>query len=451
MAITDATFRAGGLASGLDSNSIIDQLIKIEGRPVEMLKARQTGLRTQVSTLGDVLAKLSSLKSSAQGLGNGGALATKIEGTHTGFSATSGTSASAGAYNVRVNTLATAAQQRSSAFTGTDLVRGGSLTLGVRGSNYNVAITDGAALTDVAAAIRASGAPVSATVINDGTSNYLSVTARDTGFPLTGVAGDALSIVENYTGSGANKTITFTESQPPVNALITVDNLPITRTSNTIGDVIDGVTLNLKALTATSESLVVSNDQAGTTTNLTKFIDSYNSVIGVIQKQLQATASSDRSSTLLGDSTLRGLQRSLQGLITVEVGVGTVRSLADIGIKSARDGSLSVDGTVLKNALTRDPVAVNTLFADATAGLAKVTGTTIDNYSNAADGILITKRKGIESTVRDMDGQIASLELRLEGRRQSLIAQFTTMEKIVSSMSSLGRFLSQQTASGGQT
>jgi flagellar hook-associated protein 2 len=451
--MADATFRAGGLASGLDTNSIIDQLMKIEQRPVDKLKLRQDGLRTQVSTLASIISKLSELKTSAQSLGSGGALATKIDsGTATGFSATTGTGATAGSHTVDVDFLAVAAQQRSAAFgSATAPVRGGSLTLRVMGTDYNVNIAHGAALSDVALAIRQSGAPVSATVVNDGTSNYLSILNNETGFPLTGVAADALTITENYTGTG-NSVLGFASVQTAVNAEVNVDGLLIKRTSNNVSDVIPGVTLSLKAPTTTAETVVIGNDITGTSTNIQKFVDAYNETHKLIQAQLQSSSTTDRATTLAGDAALRSLQRSLQSLITSEVTAGgTVRALADLGVKSARDGSLSIDSTVLKAAIARDSASVNALFADATEGLGKVTLTLTTNYTNAVNGILVSKRKGLEVTVEKMNDAIETLEMRIETRRQGLIAQFAAMEKIVSNMRSLGNFLSQQSGAGSQS
>lgn len=340
-----------------------------------------------------------------------------------------------------------AAQQQSAAFlSATGAVRGGSLTLRVMGTDYNVNIADGAALSDVALAIRQSGAPVSATVVNDGTSNYLSILNNETGFPLTGVAADALTITENYTGSG-NSVLGFAEVQAAVNAEVKVDGLLIKRTSNNISDVIPGVTLSLKAVTAANETVVIGNDITGTATNIQKFVDAYNESLKLIQAQLQSSATTDRATTLAGDTALRSLQRNLQGLVTSEVTAGgTVRVLADLGVKSARDGSLSIDSTVLKAAIARDSASVNELFADATEGLGKLTSTLATNYTNAANGILVSKRKGLEVTVEKMNDAIETLEMRIETRRQGLIAQFAAMEKIVSNMRSLGNFLSQQSA-----
>jgi flagellar hook-associated protein 2 len=94
--MADSNFRAGGLASGIDTNAIIDSLIKLESRPIDLLRSRQAGLKTQVSALGDITSKLSELSRVALSLSTAGTMATKVSSTHTGFDAVSGSGATAG-------------------------------------------------------------------------------------------------------------------------------------------------------------------------------------------------------------------------------------------------------------------------------------------------------------------------------------------------------------------
>lgn len=443
--MADATIRAGGLASGMDTNSIIEQLIAIEKRPISLLRSRQTGFKSQVSTLGDIISKVQALQTAADGLAKGGVMATKVEGTNTGFTGTSGTGALAGRHEIQVTGLARSAQARSTAFASTTTqVRGGTLTLGMSGTNYNITVGDGSTLADVAFAINQSDAPLTATVINDGTNNYLSLVNNDTGYPLTGAPGGALTITENYTGTASYQQLGLAITQPATNSQIAYNGLTINRTSNTISDVIPGVTLSLKALTAAPETLAVSNDTSGTTTNLQKFVDAYNAANSLIQSQLAASAGTNRGATLAGDGALRSLQNSLRGLLTKTVGTtANVRSLADVGIKSARDGTLSLDSTTLTSAMGRDASAVNDLFANATSGMGAITKTLSDNYTKT-DGILAARRTGLESNIKRIDADIVNMERRVEAKRQTLIAQFTAMEKIVSTLKSTGNFLAQQ-------
>jgi flagellar hook-associated protein 2 len=453
MSTTSATFRASGIASGMDTSGMIDQLVKISSQPIDLLRKRQAGMSSQVSALGDVISKLQELGKAAAALSDVGTLGTKVSSTTTGFSATSDAKALAGRYDVQVGTLAQAAQARSQSFTApTDPVTGGTLTLNVQGTTYNIAIPDGAALADVALQIRQSGAPISATVLSNGTQSFLQLTNKDTGYPITGVPGDALSVSETSTGS-LGQPLNLAINQIADNASLTVGGpggLLFTRQTNTLTDVIPGVTLTLKSTTAAPESLVVDNDTEGTAKNLQKFIDAYNGVFKVIQSQLQPAPETDRTVTLAGDGALRNVQSSLQRLLTTQVGASGVRALADIGVKSNRDGSLTLDSVALGKAIGRDPAAVNNLFSQANDGLGVVVKSVVDMATRSGDGVLTSRKKSLSDNITRMDSQAETMQMRLDKYRDLLIAQFTAMEKVMSVSKATSNFLNLQTSSGSK-
>jgi flagellar hook-associated protein 2 len=444
-----ASFRAGGLASGIDSNSIIEQLLAIESRPISVLKSRQTGLKTQISTLGDISSKVTALFTAADALSKGGTLATKVDSTNTSFSAVSGSGAFAGRYELQVGSLASAARTRSApVLNSADPLQGATLDMRVMGTDYQITIGDGSTLADVAFAIRQSGAPVTATVINDGTQNFLSIVNNETGFPLTGPAADGLSftVTPSPTATPGYQALVLDTPTDATNASITYNGITVHRTSNTISDVIPGTTLSLKS-TGAAEALVLSNDQTATVANLQKFADAYNAVMKSVQSQLNVSSGTDRNAVMAGDSSLRSLQSALQTLLSKAVGASNdVRTLADIGLKSAQDGSLTVDSATLSKAMTRDLGAVNSIFAHATLGVGVALKTINTNYT-ATNGILASRKTGMQSRIDRMDDEIAAMELRIGKRRELLIAQFTAMESIVSKLKSTGDFLSRQSFS----
>ena len=97
-----ATFQGRWAGVGHRQQRIIEQLMAIESRPISILKSRQSGLKTQISTLGDISSKVTALFSAADALAKGGTLATKVDGTNTSFSAVSGSGAFAGRYELQV-------------------------------------------------------------------------------------------------------------------------------------------------------------------------------------------------------------------------------------------------------------------------------------------------------------------------------------------------------------
>ncbi len=439
----DAPFRAGGLASGLDTNAIIDRLVQIESRPIALLRQRQDGLRARVSALGDIIAKLGELKTAADSLAAAGALGTKMTSTHTTFDAVAGSNAAAGRYDVRVTGLAAAAKARSGAFSSpTAEVRAGTLTLDISGTSYVVNVTAGMTLSEVATAVRQSGAPVSATVLTADTSSYLSISNLNTGHAIGSPADSALTITENSTG-GTGQALSMAITQTAANATVIVDGLTFTRQSNAVSDVVPGVTMTLKTTSLVSETMVVQNDGDATAKNLQKLVDAYNGVVGLIDRQLRVGQASDRSRALTGDSALAAFKRSMQGLISRAVGTGGIRTLADLGIETAQTGTLSLDRATLDSAITRDAAALNLIFSDATNGIGKATKSLVDGATNTIDGSLVVRKNGLTNSIRGMDDKVTVLEGRVESFRRRMIAQFTAMEKVVSQLRAVGNFLSQ--------
>jgi flagellar hook-associated protein 2 len=458
MAFTPA-ITTGGLASGLDTNSIIDKLVQIESQPITDLQQRQAGVKSQLSALGDIASKLSALQAAADGLATGGALGVSVQSSNTTFSATPASGAAPGSFSVNVTQLATNARGLSQAFSA-DAVQGGNLTIAARGATYQVTVADGASLADVAFAIRQSGAPVSATVLDDGRgSKYLSLTARDSGYPTNGSPADALSLEFQATGTqGAPLSFTITA---PVNAELTVDGVSFLRASNIIADVIPGTTLTLKQPSAgvippatpggdpsggTAEALVLATDGSATLGKLQGFVDAYNALMKAIQGQLTVPPGGDASGHLVGDGTLRSLQSKLQ-LLTSTSATGLangVRTLADLGLKTGSDGLLSINSSTLDRALALDASAVNAIFSTATTGMAATVDAMATAFASPGQGILATRQDALNDQIRRMGDQVIAMQSRVAAYRQMLVNQFAAMESVVSQMRSLGAYLTSQ-------
>jgi len=429
------TITSSGLISGIDTASIVDQLVTLESRPISLLRSRQSDLKSQVSALGDIVSKLSALETAAKGLATDGVLAAKVSSTNDAFSATPGAGALGGRYGVRVDQLARAAKWRSGAFAdATSPVAGGTLDLTVAGKAYGpLTIAAGTSLADVAFQIRQSGAPLSAQVLTGKDGAYLSVTARDTGYAGADPAA-ALTLAFTPSGAGGGTEPGFAEVEGAKNALFTIDGLDFERQVNTVTDAIPGVTLTLKkgatapATTGAVEDLVLSTDADASKSKLQKFVDAYNGVMSLVQRQLAVSKSTDRGSTLAGDSTVRALQHTLQNLLTTVVpDLPGVRTLADLGVKTARDGSLTIDATTFSAALARAPSAIDTLFSKATTGLGAVVSTMVQGQIKANTGILTSRQAGLNKTVTQLDDQAATMQRRVEAFRANLQRQFSAM------------------------
>lgn len=439
------TFNAGGLASGLDSQSIINSLVQIQGAPLIIMKGKQNGIRTQITLLGGLASKLAALKTAATTLGTSGVLGVSATANPLGARATPGPESRAGRYAITVDALASAARARSQAFdSGFSPVTGGTLTVGYDGRSFDVAIADGATLNEVATSINAQAPGVSAVVLFDGTRSYLSLSRLDTGFdPATGAA-SALTLSESSTGS-LGQPLGAAVTQAATNARVTVDGLAFTRRNNTFDDVVPGTMLTLSGVTTAPSDLVLSNDLASTQTNLKSFVDAFNAVNSAVQAQLAVNDSSNRGNSLAGDGAVRAVQTMLRSLVNTSVpGLSSVRALADVGLKTARDGSVSLDAAGLTAALGRDPQALNRLFSQATTGLSAVVSSAVNGFVDPTNGVLTTRASSLGKAVTRLDEDQARLQARLDVFRAKLVAQYTAMENVVSGYKSIGTLLTQQ-------
>ena len=446
----DPVFRAGGLASGLDTNAIIDGLTKLEQRPLEQLQKRQTGFKTQVSLIGSLISKIGTFYSAAKALSESGALGVKVTSANTDFTATPTTNASAGSFAVAVQELASAAQRRSTGFTGTPTVRGGTLEVKVQGVSYGtINIADGEALADVANDIKGLGAPVNISVLTNGTgSSFLSITNKSTGY-TTGTAAQALELIETPDpGATLGHTLGFTSSHTATNAEFTVDGLEFVRQSNTVADVITGMSLQLKGKTDTEEQLTQDYDTSVTATNMQKLVDAYNDIINSVHTAQTIPAGSDRGATLAGDSSVRGLIRSLQDVVTTSVsGLGNVRTMADLGMKTNyQSGTISIDSTKLASAIASDPAAVNKIFSDSLTGINAQAFKLSQKYTSVIGGMLTSRTKGLNDAIKRMDGDATKMQSRIDSFKLNLVRQFSAMEELVGGLKATGNFLTQQSA-----
>lgn len=435
-------FRASGLASGLDTGSIVNELVRLESRGIDLAKRQQTAFRSQLSSVGDLISKLASLKTAASGLSTSGVLGLVASGTQQGFSANPGSNASSGRYSVLVDELAQAARMRSAAFgSATAAVRGGTLDFSIDGVTTQVTLDDGMTLLEAADRINRTVTAVSATVLETNGQAFLSITRKDTGFVVGQPASSALQITETSTGA-AGQPLGAATVQTAANSKVTVDGLQFERRSNVVGDVIPGTTLTLKQRTTVAEDLVLSTSTSNTQASLQKFVDGYNAAMKLVRGHTAIAEMTDRDKTLGGDPSVRGLQAALQALVVSEANPGsTVRTLADVGIKTAQDGSLSIDAVRLEKAIASDAGAVNALFQTASTGIAAATSSLVDRYTSGSDSILVARQGGINRSIRAIDDRIKALELRVDAYRERLVRQFTAMEKVVGGFKSIGNFL----------
>ena len=438
----------GGLATGLDTESIVSQLMAVERKPVTALETRKLKFQALAASFKDLNARLSALKTRTDALKDPatffGRSVSSSDETVATATATAGTVR--GTFTLTTTALAkgsiAAAGVTKAALSDTVANADGNFEfkLGATGSVVSVAVTTTTTLDQLVAAINGKNAGVRATTVNVGT---------------TAVPAFKLSITSNSTGAANNivmvtdpTTLAVTNTQPAVDAAFTVTGLgAFTRGSNTFTDVLEGVTVTLKKASGTTD-LSVAYDKTATQGKVQSMLDAYNDVIRTIDTQTNPVTNADGSvqaGAFSGDAVPRVLRTSLASAIRSSVD-GTFSRLADLGITTQKDGTLTLDTAKFQKALEDDPVAVGTLIAGTTTqdGIADLLGAKVEAATRAVSGTIATRQDGITTSIRTIQKQIDSALTRLEIKERTLRARFASLEELVGRMQRTGDALSAQ-------
>lgn len=431
-----------GIVSGFDTKALIEATVNAQRQPVNRLESRKSDYESQISTLGKVTSALNELKT----------LMEEMEETANvlAFDATSSDedlltaevtgSASQGSYELVVTDLARAEKDRSASFVSKyEPVKAGTITITAAGEDaVEIEIADGDTLEEVVEKINASGAKVDASLINDGTNNYLQIVATDTGHTIGGSADDALTISESYTGSTGSE-LGMTQVVQAKNAKFTVDGLPVEQRTNTVTSVLTDVTLNLKD--EGTVTLDIASNRDGTKEKIQAFVDKFNSVLDLID---DSTTTSDGGRAVDSDPTLLQVRADMRSLVAESVaGLSTsYNALARIGIRtSATTGKLEIKTTDFDSALDKDIRSVGRIFTQADSGLAARLLAKIEGYTDSTDGSLTNRTKSLNSRITETDTQIGRMEERIDRLTTTLQRQFTAMEQTLSNLQNQGSLL----------
>jgi flagellar hook-associated protein 2 len=438
-----------GLASGLDTGSIIEKLVSLERLPIVRLQQQQSNISNKISLVGSFISKLQDLQAKADTLNQSNAVAS--------FSATSSdegrlkVTASAGAtpgsYSLKVNKLARAETTRSAGFASNvaGVAGNGTLSIQIGSTTTAVAYTSADSLTDIAARINSNVTGSSASVLFDGTNHRLMITSKDTGL--------VNSMSFSDTGSTLGLTDPGAEIISAQDAEIVLNSTTITRASNTMSDVLTGISFQLRSETpvgGAETTVTVSRDDEGIKTKVQGLLDAYNNVATAISAQLSFTGQRKGEETLFGDSSLQNLQRQLGGVLSSPYSNGsTTSTLGQLGIKINSNGTATLDDTKFKAALAQNPDIVNNLITgDRATGFAAVISAVSKTFSQASTGILAAKQAALRSRSTDLGKRIDRLDSNSQSLETRLRQQFSAMEQAISGLQSQSSFLSNFLNSG---
>lgn len=450
-----ATISSPGIGSGLDVQGIVSQLVALERRPIDLLKQQATRLSTQLSSFGLMQSYVGNLQSAATQLARSSlwnqTAASSSDTAAVGVTASAG--AAAGSYNVEVLQLARAQSLASSAYTdGTTVLGQGTLTF-TRGDGSTAAVTIGPEHTTLAGIrdrINAAAAGVSASIVRDASGARLVLTSTSTGLDaaitridVTGDAGlQGLAFQQGVAGS-------VTETQTARNAQARVNGLSIESTSNTLADAIDGLTLTLSRTTTAPVEVKVSADDEAVKKAVQDFINAYNDISRFLAKETAYDEATKKAGTLQGDRTAVGLMTQLRTLVSQSSGAsGVFATLSSVGVELQRDGTLKLNDTRFKEALTqRNELAQ--AFSRADSGDPSLNGFSerfrlLTNAIVGTDGLLTARSEGLRVTLRRNEQQRERYEDRVALVEKRLLRQYQALDASLGQLNSLSNYVSQQ-------
>ncbi|WP_447727568.1 flagellar filament capping protein FliD [Sphingomonas koreensis] len=470
MAVESIAKTLGG-GSGIDTAALVKELVEAQfkNRNAAIAKREET-LTAQISAATTHKSNITTFATALSSLSRGGSLATQPTSSNTGIlnvSRLSGANLSALSAQIEVRQLASAQAVSAAPVAdktaaigrgtltltfGTATVANGAMTGFTAGSGTPVNITIGennSSLEGVAAAINAANAGVTASILTDGAGSRLVVkggTGEARAFTLTAseTAGHEGLAALNI-GVGATGT---TIGSAAADAIVAIDGVALRRESNSISDLVPGVKLDL----ASAQPGTIVNIGKSLPTNslmqaVQNLVDTYNEVFTALAKDLNAVDGSLRQ-----DVAARNLKRQLQKLTLQPLASGASdvpTTLAQIGVKTNRDGSLSLDSAVLTKALVNHPGQVEKMFAQPVGGT-----TTNNGLSAVLDAISIeaanTKRGLGASEISYTKAKIdvvddkAEAVRKTEALRTRMTRQFASMDARVSAYKATQTFLENQ-------
>jgi flagellar hook-associated protein 2 len=417
-----------GLGSGIDSNSIIEKLVEVESRQITRLEAWRDEWTAKIAALEELETKLKDLRTTTAAMNTLAKFAAKTASVSNSsvLSATASASATAGTHQVLVNQLAQNEMEVHQGLAASDTVVNSSGANQVFAFSYaggaavSITVADGTTLTQLAALINNSGANpgVTATVLDMGagytTDRYrLILTGNDTGSSNTITIDDGLTTLDGTGGTVDFTSTTFTETQTAQNAQVRLNGYPpsgwIERSSNTISDLISGVTLSLLSTSASAVQVTVTEDTATMQEQITDLVTSYNEVVAYIREQTAYDAVTGQAGVLFGNYGVQIMKGQLSAIATgnapgFQDPEDPYINLAMIGITTDADetsdtfGQLLIDETILSAALSADPAGVAGLFSAYFVGVSDDASGNITYYSSVP-GITQPGIYAVEATV----------------------------------------------------
>jgi len=452
----------GGLGNGVDFGPVVDALVQAERIPIDDLTQKKLQAQKKLTDLGLLGGKLLNLQGLASSLRtqvsfNKNQVNVTSPSAQTPLSASVSSTAAPGTYQVTVNQLASAHQIISKASTAvsstdTDIVSGASGTFQFQvgsGSVQTVNLEATSTLEDLRAAINDLGAGVSASILNtgdEGTPEFrLVLSSNETGL------NHAISIVTDDTtlDTVTSGVDTFQAAQDSEVVLGVTDvgagttGITINRSSNTLTDVLAGLTLNLQAVDASNPvTISVTQDNGAVKEAISDFVKGYNEVVTFVNERTFYNTETKERGIFVGEGLARNvLDRVRESVFSQISGLTTYTGASQIGFETqTTDGTIKLNEATLDSALSTNFSAVRDLFVKnvttGTNGIAELVVNAIDGLDDIDTGSLIRRQNSLTKQVKDITNQISVKEDALARFEQQQRLKFANLDGLLAKLQS---------------
>jgi flagellar hook-associated protein 2 len=440
-----STFHVGGIVSGLDTESIISQLVAAASVPKVVMKAEQSELQDRKDAYTELASRVSDLQTAL----------TNID-TATEFRSVAGTSSNTsvanvsvegdgviGTYKLVVDHLADSDMYVSkdvfSASTDSVSSTSGTYSVTYGGTTTNVSVDAGTSLDALVKAINDQVSGVTAYTMDTGSGLKLVVAGNDTGASNTvGLSSDLTNLQSGYD-----------QASTATDAGLTINGVPITSADNTVNGVVQGVTFDL--VDAGSSTVKVGADTSAMVTKLQDFVDAYNKIITYVGSESILDTSLKTKGPFVGETVTSRLTSSMKSTVASTYSASSVvTALSQIGFSTQQTGKLSLDSSTLTKALQNNLDDVTAIFTDST-GFNTSMQDVLDRYNDSTDGTITKRIESLGDSIDTVGTNISKFDDRMTAYEARLRKSFTAMEvalgKLDSAKSTLSALLPSSSSS----
>ena len=470
-----------GSASGLPLEELVSTLVKVErDSKLSRINTTKKTLDTSLSGVGQLKSALSAFQDAIKKLGGNtlnARIATVTQPTEnkTYLEASASSTAAAASFDIKVNQLASGSRLESAdaAFSSANDVistTNGILTFSANGKSFEVEVTAGMTLNELRQKINAKSDNfgVNANIINAGgaTGTKLVLTSDETGSGNDLVITNNNAELDNLSTVATGATAGLSVSQAAQDAIIEIDGITTTNASNTFSNVIQDVTLTVKAVTpdGNNASVNIATDNANAEENIQNFINNYNVLVDQISDLTKKrTLGADgktvtaEGGALATDQLPKNIMSQLRGLLgnVVEGADESLSTLYSLGITFREDGKLEISSSSefsTDSGRTRFNRALNENYDGVAAFFGGETGlsATLDSFLKEftqAGGIIASKENSLKTQIDKNTKDLEAANRYIASFEQTLRSRYTSLDALLGSMQNMASTVTAQLSS----